>query len=120
MTEEELYYTDQQKLICAQFGVSHTPSPFNKMIAVAMESFKQKVLPVHGLRHPVQNENVTNWYIWCGEYSEAEDFFKPIHVLHLVEIYPAALKFLGLAPGWRFLTDGSYEDVWFDKKLLEI
>jgi hypothetical protein len=28
------------------------------------------------------------------------------------------LKFLGLPPGWRFLTDGLYVDVWYDAALL--
>src|SRR5262249_4805049 len=31
------------------------------------------------------------------------NFFVPLHVSHLAEWCPAALKFLGLAPGWRFL-----------------
>ena len=26
-------------------------------------------------------------------------------------------KYLGLAPGWRFLIAGDYEDVWFDERL---
>jgi hypothetical protein len=27
-------------------------------------------------------------------------------------------KYLGLAPGWRFLIAPGYEDVWFDEILL--
>ena len=37
---------------------------------------------------------------------------------HFVEIGPEATRFLGLAPGFRFLTDGQYVDVWFDEALL--
>jgi len=28
-----------------------------------------------------------------------------------------ALPFLALPPGWRFLTDGSYVDVWQDEEM---
>jgi hypothetical protein len=30
------------------------------------------------------------------------------------------MKYLGLAPGWRFLVAPGYKDVWFDAKLLNI
>jgi len=30
------------------------------------------------------------------------------------------IKYLGLSPGWKFLSDGEYEDVWYDENLLNI
>jgi len=44
----------------------------------------------------------------------------PIHTAHLELKCALALKFLSLPPGWRFLTDGAYEDVWLDANLLDI
>lgn len=31
---------------------------------------------------------------------------------------PRAVRFLGLPPGWRFLTAGEYEEAWEDNGLL--
>ncbi|MNW09805.1 hypothetical protein D3C71_2068910 [compost metagenome] len=66
--------------------------------------------------------NVTGWYIWSGEYSEADGFFKPMHALHLKDYCPLMLPYLGLPPGTRVLLaeDGNYVDIWEDSKLLEI
>lgn len=48
------------------------------------------------------------------------DNFEPLYVEHLIERCPSILKYLGLAPGWRFLLAPNYEDLWFDEKLLHI
>ena len=58
------------------------------------------------------------WYIWAGEYSDAADFFVPLHAAHLAEWAPLAVKYLALAPGWRFIVTDTYEDVWYDEILL--
>jgi hypothetical protein len=76
------------------------------------------LLPINGLRHPIEGET-TGWYIWAGEdLSTDPDFFVPLHAAHLREWCPAAVRFLGLPPGWRFLVADSYEDVWEDSSLL--
>jgi hypothetical protein len=64
--------------------------------------------------------DTSGWYIWAGEGSPSSDpdFFVPLHLEHLSEWRPEILKFLGLPPGWRFLTAGKYEDVWYDATLL--
>lgn len=75
-------------------------------------------LPLNGMRHPEEN-GTTGWYIWGSEkFSEDAEFFSPLHSAHLESKCALALKFLLLPPGWRFLTDGTYEDVWFDAGLL--
>jgi hypothetical protein len=36
----------------------------------------------------------------------------------LSKLCPLAAPFLGLPPGWRFLTDGDSMDVWHDANLI--
>lgn len=73
--------------------------------------------PLNGLRH--QPEGDTNgWYIWSGEFSDAADFFLPLHTKHVDERIPAILPYLALPPGWRFLLAPGYEDIWEDRSLL--
>jgi len=111
---------EKQKVICKKYGAEFLASRFDNLLGVALESFDKFKMPVNGLRHPIENEQSSSWYIWAGEYSEVEIFFKPIHVSHLLELCPKALTYLGLAPGWRFLFDNRYEDVWYDEQLLRI
>lgn len=74
--------------------------------------------PVHGMR--IQpTPGVSGWYIWAGEYSQADDFFVPLHVGHLADWRPEVVPYLGLSPGWRFLLAPGHEDVWFDPHLLD-
>ncbi|MCP9752445.1 hypothetical protein [Ferruginibacter sp. HRS2-29] len=110
----------RQKSICEKYNADFLMSPFNKLIGVALKSFESFTMPINGLRHPIENMQSANWYIWAGEYSEDIDFFQPVHIEHLLQICPKAINYLGLAPGWRFLFDNNYEDVWFDANLLNI
>ncbi|WP_315823692.1 immunity protein Imm33 domain-containing protein [Paraflavitalea speifideaquila] len=120
MDQIENEFIKKQKEQCQKYGSEFLESPFNKLVGIALESFSTFNMPINGLRHPIQSEHSSNWYIWAGDYSEAGDFFKPVHAVHLLEFCPKALKYLGLAPGWRFLFDNIYEDVWYDEKLLHI
>jgi hypothetical protein len=73
--------------------------------------------PVHGLRHPPE-KGTTGWFIWTGEYSADENFFEPIHAVHLLQRRPDLIQYLGLPRGYRFLVDSKgYEDIWEDKQL---
>lgn len=116
----QLDFIEKQKVICDKYGAEFLASPFDKMVGIALESFNEFNMPINGLRHPIENDNSTSWFIWAGEYSAADDFFKPVHVSHLLEICPKALPYLGLAPGWRFLFDNTHEDVWHDENLFNI
>lgn len=106
----------EQRNLCARYDAQYYPiDPFQ--IVGLSEDISQ--IPFHGLRHPLKN--ATGWFLWCGEYKPDDDFFKAHHALHLMDIKPNILKFLGLGPGHRFLVDNhGYEDVWFDKDLLDI
>ncbi len=111
----------QQKAICDKLKIDWTPVDINSMI-VFNESLLSDILPINGLRHP-KTDNIDGWYLWSGGEIPQNDneFFKPLHVGHLIEQRPIVLKYLGLPPGWRFQIDGNeYEDLWFDKSILNI
>lgn len=108
-----------QKDLCAKHGVAWFEAPDNMKVGIA-RNVRSDLKPLNGLRHPPIGDT-TGWYLWAGEEtSDDPDFFEPIHVSHLSEICPAALKFLGLPPGWRFLTGENHEDVWADPRLLNV
>lgn len=111
--------TNDQIVICGKYGAECQPPDAELKLGVS-DNFFTGVLPLNGLRHP-QELDTCGWYLWAGEeMSEAEDFFKPMHVHHLEERCPSIVKFLALPPGSRFLLAGDYEDVWFDATLLEV
>jgi hypothetical protein len=109
-------HSSQQKELCLRHGAAFEPPLAASRVGIALQTLH--LLPLHGLRHPPER-GTNGWYIWAGELSDGEDFFQPLCVEHLPERCPLAFQFLGLPPGWRFLTDGDYIDVWYDAKLLE-
>lgn len=113
-------FLEKQKSLCKRFNADFLASDFDKVIGVALKSFDEGRMPINGLRHTIENDQSAGWYIWAGDWSDVHDFFQPIHVRHLLEICPKAINYLGLSPGWRFLFDNNYEDVWYDENLLNI
>jgi len=108
---------NQQMKICEKYKTEWSAAALDQMIGVS-KNFTSGVMPINGLRHSPE-KGTAGWYIWAGEYSEADDFFEPLHIQHLIEKYPDILKYLGLPPGYRFQIDNKgYEDVWYDEKLL--
>ena len=106
-----------QKEMCDKYGVVFYAAPFDMKLGIS-SNVREGVIPVNGLRHSLEGDT-TGWYIWSGEeLSTDPDYFKPLHVEHLLEWCPEILKYLGLPPGSRFLVAGDYEDVWYDKTLL--
>jgi hypothetical protein len=84
------------------------------------ENVKSGLLPINGLRHPPRGDT-TGWYIWAGkDLDQSDNFFSPLHAEHVSSWSILVEKFLALPAGWRFLTDGEYDDVWFDPDLLDI
>lgn len=76
--------------------------------------------PIHGLRHPKEGDT-TGWYIWSGQWSDKDDFFKPLCAEHLLQSRPQIIKYSGLDVGFRFIIDKKgYEDIWYDEKINEI
>ena len=113
MTMEEV-----QRGVCQQYGAVYVPSLEGLKVGIAA-GVQAGLRPLHGLRHRPEGDT-TGWYVWAGDLSDEEDFFQPLHVAHLTEWEPLLHRFLGLAPGWRFLLvpEEGYEDVWFDETLL--
>lgn len=102
--------------VCRADGAEPCPPAPSDKLGLAKAARSER--PVHGLRVP-PGSGLSGWYLWAGEMSQADDFFEPSHVAHVGEICPLAVPFLDLPPGWRFLTDGAYVDVWYDASLLE-
>jgi hypothetical protein len=111
------YKFTAQLNLCSKFGAQFIESNPETTIGISRNCF-EGIWPLNGLRHPMEG-NTNGWYIWAGtELSFADDFFSPMHTEHLNERIPLISKFLGLPPGWRFICDPNYEDVWFDESLL--
>ncbi len=108
-----------QRKTCVEFGAQYLVANSFDKVGVS-KNFSSTTMPLNGLRHP-PDSGTCGWFLWRGlELGSNDDFFVPLHLSHLVEAKSQVLPFLGLAPGWRFLTDGIYEDVWFDETLLDI
>jgi hypothetical protein len=106
-----------QTEICNKYGAAYLSSPPDLKLGIAKGVWEGRV-PINGLRHHPAGDT-TGWFIWAGtDWSDDPDFFEPIHVGHVIEGNFEFVKYLGLGPGWRFLSAGEYEDVWFDKNLL--
>ena len=107
----------KQAAICARHGVSpEAPSSFLKL-GIALSTLGQQ--PINGLRHSPES-GTSGWFVWAGEaFSDASDFFQPLHIHHLEQRCSEILPYLALPPGWRFLLAPGQEDVWFDASLLQ-
>ena len=107
-----------QRSLCLEKGAEYVPAPPDWISGFA--SATKGLTPLNGLRHQSPS-GTTGWYLWFGEESSDEDdFYKPIHTMHLYADYPSAGKLLGLPPGYRFLLADDYLDVWFDPTLLTV
>ncbi len=119
MEKKILNIEQSQREICQNYGAKFVLLDFNLKLGVA-DDFFSNIFPLNGLRHPAEVETC-GWYLWAGkEISLDEDYFKPMHVFHLIKKCPNILKYLGLPAGWRFLVTDNYEDVWFDKEIVQI
>lgn len=117
MSQDEL--ANSQRALCAKHGAEFYPAPAYQKLGIA-ENVRTGSFPIHGLRHPSVGDT-SGWYVWAGgEMSADADFFKPLHIEHLDEWCPRIQKYLGLPPGWRFLIADDYEDVWFDRSLMDV
>ena len=109
---------EAQQIVCKRYGADFMPPEDSYKIGISESALRGEV-PLHGLRHPPES-GTTGWFIWSGDLLDDEGFFMPLHLYHLAEDCPAALPFLALPPGWRFLVAPGHEDVWWDSSLLDI
>jgi hypothetical protein len=106
---ERVYPNAAQKAICEKYGMGVFPP--EEMIAIAIESLGKT--PAYGTRMELPEGGDVSWFIHCGEYSAATDFYQPIHVHHVSEMLPLVIKYLCLPTGAKFIIDTQgYEDVW--------
>jgi hypothetical protein len=107
-----------QRQECARLGSDYVPAGRADKAGVAANVTGGGVYPINGLRHrPISD--TSGWYIWAGDEKKgAEEYFDPLAIEHLEEQCPRVVKYLGLAPGWRFLIGPDHEDVWFDPALI--
>lgn len=98
-----------QRVLCEKYGLAIQPP--EEMVAVALHTLG--LSPIYGSRvEPPDGGNVS-WFIHCGEYCAADDFYQTVHIHHLSEMLPQAVNYLCLPTGAKFIIDTSgYEDVW--------
>jgi hypothetical protein len=100
---------EQQKAICARFGVQPVPAPTDLKVAIAL-NVKEGLEPLNGIRQNPEGDT-SGWYIWAGEVqSDDPDFFVPLHIAHLDSWCPRAMPYLQLPPGWGFVIAVSSSD----------
>lgn len=106
---DAIFPNASQREVCDKFGMpAQVPEP---IVALATESVSQS--PIYGTRGQIPEGGNVSWFIHCGEYSEADDFYKPVHISHVIETVPQVARYLCLPVGATFIIDDSgYEDVW--------
>ena len=101
-----------QKALCAKYNLPISPP--EEMVAIALGSLHES--PIYGTRVELPENGTISWFIHCGEHSSANDFYQPLHIRHLVETLPEAMKYLFLPAGAKFIIDREdYEDVWMSE-----
>ena len=105
-------WKERQLAVCEEHHVSPLEVRPEQKVGVA-RNLRSGLLPINGVRH-LPEHGTCGWYIWAGEMSDDPDFFVPVHVAHLPDWCLAAMPFLLLPTGWRFLLADDYADIWFD------
>ncbi|MCG7500157.1 hypothetical protein MHO82_25170 [Vibrio sp. Of7-15] len=106
---------DLQRTICNKYKSKFHGIDMSLKVGIALETLH--IEPIHAVRTEAC-DGTTGWFIWCGEFSEDADFFKPLCANHLDKYCPHIIKYLALEPGFRVLIDrNDYEDVWFDEEV---
>lgn len=107
----------QQQEMCDKYNAECTNLLPEQTVGIS-RNINTGAMPIYGIRHLPVGET-SGWYLWAGEKTDEPDFFLSLHIEHLSEYCPLALKFLGLPPGFGFITDSEgYEDVWFEPEYL--
>jgi hypothetical protein len=103
--------------MCNKLGYPYEEVPTYLKVGISSDINNSGTI-IHALRHSPVGDT-SGWYIWSGTYSEDDDFFQPLHIIHLEEWCPLIIPFLGLPVGTRVLIaeNGNYVDVWEDSSL---
>lgn len=104
---------DGQKWICEKYGALYCPCKGSDRVGIAIQTLQNE--PIYGTRE-LNPDGSSSWYIYAGQYSADDDFYKPVCIDHLETLLPIVLRYLALPPGWKFIIDkNGYEDVWQEK-----
>jgi hypothetical protein len=100
----EVRWANLQQPICEHFGVEYLPPDPDENCGVAGNVIdgryaQEGTYPLTAVRHRAEH-GTSGWYVWAGEYSDAADFFMPVHTFHLEFYCPDLVPFLALPPGW--------------------
>ncbi len=102
---------DLQKQICEKYQSVYRAINESEMIAIALQTLGQQ--PITASRVILRDGEMISWFIHCGEYSDADDFYQPMHASHLDQLLPQVLPYLALDHGFNFIIDDDgYEDIW--------
>ncbi len=77
---------EMQKHICKKFNSKFVKPSENETVAIALDSLGK--IPITGIRNILEEGENVSWFFYCGEFSEDDDFFKPMHISHLKTIFP--------------------------------
>lgn len=103
-------WREKQLEVCRAHGVEPCDVRDDDKLGIALQRLGE--VPKRGVREKPE-KGTCGWYIWAGgEMGTEDDFFQPLHVVHLPERCPSVLPLLLLPPGWCFIVDGDYVDVW--------
>jgi len=116
-TKTESEHSVSQQDTCEKFGSIFDPPAEDAIVGVAVASLGQ--LPLNAMRSQPHGA-ACGWYVWGGDFSDAPDFFEPLHVQHLAHYAPALVPYLALTTGWRVQLASDHVDVWYDDKLLAV
>ncbi|WP_434532857.1 immunity protein Imm33 domain-containing protein [Acinetobacter baumannii] len=50
-------------------------------------------IPITGIRNILEEGENISWFFYCGEFSEDDDFFKPMHISHLENYLPEVIPY---------------------------
>ncbi|MGE0433463.1 MAG: hypothetical protein AB7K09_12365 [Planctomycetota bacterium] len=116
--EWNLGATAAMTTVAERLAVAPAPFALHLTAGVSRNLADTSVQPVYATRHAPEG-TLSGWFVWRGEYSDADDFFEPVCTHCLVERCPGLEPYLFLPPGYGVIRDDSgFEDVWFDEKFL--
>jgi len=103
--------TSAQLNICSKYQSKIIPYADDERVAIALSCLGKQ--PIVGARIYPRPDEPISWFFYCGEYSDAVDFYQPIHLCHAIQLMPEIKDYLCLDYGYKIIIDKSgYEDVW--------
>jgi hypothetical protein len=102
-----------QRQICKKYESKYIEFNPSDRVAIVLQSLGQQ--PIYAVRVALQKQDNVSWFIHCGEYSSADDFYQPLHASHLQQYLHEILPYLALEHGHHVIIDKyGYEDVWMN------